>query len=461
MQRFRRGVLAHASCLMPPLIQHREELGRIGDPAPLARTDTLADDAGMTLPTNLPTNLRIAGDRLLWRLATLARIGDTGDGGCRRLALSDEDRQGRDLLVSWMGELGLEIRVDRIGNILGIMAGETDGPAVMLGSHIDTVATGGRYDGALGVLAGLEVVAALKEAGIRPKRPLAVLAFTNEEGARFQPDMMGSCVWTGALSLDQAYATRGGEGLAAGEELRRIGYAGESEPGFLAAHAYLELHIEQGPVLDAEGGRIGAVTGVQAITWLEIALDGEANHAGTTPMGYRRDAGYAAARIIAYARDLTREIENQVANAGRIAFEPGNVNVVPRSAVFTMDIRNPDDARLAEAERRLRTFAETLAQEEKLGLEIRDLARFPAVGFDERLVASIENAARTLALPVRRMVSGAGHDAQLMARIAPSAMIFVPSVNGLSHNPAEYTAPDDLIAGANILLAAALAAADG
>jgi N-carbamoyl-L-amino-acid hydrolase len=409
----------------------------------------------------LPTNLRIAGDRLLRRLETLAKIGDTGDGGCRRLALSDEDRQGRGLLVSWMRELGLEVRIDRIGNILGIMPGETDGPAVMLGSHIDTVATGGRYDGAFGVLAGLEVVAALTEAGIAPRRPIAVIAFTNEEGARFQPDMMGSCVWTGALPIEDACSIRDGDGLAVGDELRRIGYAGESEPGFLAAHAYLELHIEQGPILDAEGGGIGAVTGVQAITWLEFAIEGEPNHAGTTPMSYRRDAGYAAARIIAFARELTREIEGQVANAGRIAFEPGNVNVVPRRAVFTMDLRNPDDGRLTEAERRLTAFADEIAWEEKVEFAIRDLARFPAVRFDERLVASIEDAARTLDLPVRRMVSGAGHDAQLMARIAPAAMIFVPSVKGLSHNPREYTAPDDLIAGANVLLAAALAAANG
>ncbi|HEX8663156.1 MAG TPA: Zn-dependent hydrolase [Beijerinckiaceae bacterium] len=408
-----------------------------------------------------PTNLRINGDRLLWRLETLAKIGDTSDGGCRRLALSDEDRQGRDLLVSWMRELGLEVRVDRIGNILGLMAGEADGPAVMLGSHIDTVATGGRYDGALGVLAALEAVAALKEAGIRPKRPLAVVAFTNEEGARFHPDILGSCVWTGTLPLEEAYAIRDDDGLAVGDELRRIGYAGETEPGSVPAHAYLELHIEQGPILDAEGGGIGAVTGVQAITWLELTVEGEPNHAGTTPMRYRRDAGYAAARIIAFARELTHGIEDQVANAGQIRFEPGNVNVVPKRAVFTMDIRNPDDARLAAAERRLREFAATVAEEERVAISTRDLARFPAVRFDERLVDSVEAAAAALGRPVRRMFSGAGHDAQIMASIAPSAMIFVPSQKGLSHNPQEYTAPDDLIAGANVLLAAAVAAANG
>jgi N-carbamoyl-L-amino-acid hydrolase len=409
----------------------------------------------------IPTNLRIDGSRLLRRLETLARIGDTGDGGCRRLALSDEDRQGRDLLVSWMRELGLEVRIDRIGNIVGIMAGEAEGPAVMLGSHIDTVATGGRYDGALGVLAGLEVAAALKEAGIVPKRPIAVIAFTNEEGARFHPDILGSCVWTGELSLEEACAIRDDDGLAVGDELRRIGYVGDMEPGSVKAHAYLELHIEQGPILDAEGGGIGAVTGVQGITWLEFTIEGEPNHAGTTPMSYRRDAGYAAARIIAFAREVTRAIENQVANAGQISFEPGNVNVVPRKAVFTMDIRNPDDGRLAEAERRLRAFADDIAREEKVSIRTRDLARFPAVRFDERLVASVETAATTLGKPVRRMFSGAGHDAQIMASIAPSAMIFVPSVKGLSHNPQEFTAPEDLIAGANVLLAAAVAAANG
>jgi beta-ureidopropionase / N-carbamoyl-L-amino-acid hydrolase len=409
----------------------------------------------------IPTNLRIDGNRLLWRLETLARIGDTGDGGCRRLALSDEDRQGRDLLVSWMRELGLEVRVDRIGNILGLMAGERDGPAVMLGSHIDTVATGGRYDGALGVLAALEAVAALKEAGITPKRPVAVIAFTNEEGVRFHPDILGSCVWTGTLSLDEAYAIRDDDGLAVGDELFRIGYAGELEPGAVEAHAYLELHIEQGPILDAEGGGIGAVTGVQGITWLEFTIEGEPNHAGTTPMKYRRDAGYAAARIISFARELTRMIEGQVANAGQIAFEPGNVNVVPRKAVFTMDIRNPDDLRLAAAERRLREFAAEVGEEERVVISARDLARFPAVRFDERLVAAVEAAAAGLGKPVRRMVSGAGHDAQIMASVAPSAMIFVPSVKGLSHNPQEYTAPDDLVAGANVLLAAAVAAVNG
>jgi N-carbamoyl-L-amino-acid hydrolase len=406
-----------------------------------------------------PTNLRVDGDRLLRRLETLAKIGDTGDGGCRRLALSDEDRQGRDLLVSWMQELGLTVHVDRIGNIVGVDGRAEDG-VVMLGSHIDTVATGGRYDGALGVLAALEVIAAIREAGIELLRPLAVAAFTNEEGARFQPDMMGSSVWTGALSVRKARAACDRDGLLVGDELKRIGYAGPREPGAIKACAFLELHIEQGPILDAEGGRIGAVAGVQGLIWLEFSVDGEANHAGTTPMRFRRDAGYAGARIIGFARELTRDIDGQVANAGVIAFEPGNVNVVPGRAVFTLDLRNPDDARLAETERRLRAFAEDVSHEEKVAIAVKDLARFPAVRFDPALVAHVEQAAGALGLPARRMISGAGHDAQLMARVAPAVMIFVPSVRGLSHNPREYTAPEDLIAGADVLLATALAVAE-
>lgn len=211
--------------------------------------------------------------------------------------------------------------------------------------------------------------------------------------------------------------------------------------------------------MDAEGGGIGLVTGVQGITWLEIAIEGEANHAGTTPMRYRRDAGYSAARIMAEARALTGEIEGQVAACGRVAFEPGNVNVVPRRAIFTLDLRNPDDSRLGQAERRVRAFAEQVAREERVAVSIRELARFPAVRFDPKLVARAGEAARAFGYSARPLVSGAGHDAQLLAAVAPSAMIFVPSVNGLSHNPQEYTALEDLIAGADVLLATALSVA--
>jgi N-carbamoyl-L-amino-acid hydrolase len=405
---------------------------------------------------SLPSNLRVDGERLLSRLFALARIGDTGDGGCRRLALSDEDRAGRDLLCRWIQEIGLELHVDGIGNIVGVLPGEIEGPAVLMGSHIDTVGTGGKYDGALGVMAGLEVLATLKDAGIKPRRTMAVIAFTGEEGARFQPDLLGSCVWTGDMTLEEAYVIADSDGKRAGDEVKRIGYAGTLPPGAIEAHAYLELHIEQGPVLHAEGGGLAAVTGVQAITWLEITFEGEPNHAGTTPMAYRRDAGLAAARLILYARELTQRVPGLVANVGRIAFEPGNVNVVPKRAVLTLDLRHPEDAKLTEAETWTRGFLDRWAKEDDITVTLRDLARFPSVAFDEGLVATIETAAKALGAPVRRMPSGAGHDAQMMATIAPTAMIFVPSVAGKSHTPEEHSEPEDIVTGANVLLAAAL-----
>jgi N-carbamoyl-L-amino-acid hydrolase len=411
--------------------------------------------------TPIPGNLRIDGERLLGRLAALARIGDTGDGGVRRLALTDEDKAGRDQLCAWIRETGLDLHVDGMGNILGVLAGEQDGPAVFLGSHIDTVGTGGRYDGALGVIAGLEALATLRDAGITPKRPMAVIAFTNEEGARFQPDILGACVWTGDMTLDEGYAATDQAGVTAGAELKRIGYAGPLAPGSIPAHAYLELHIEQGPVLDATGGGVAAVTGVQAITWLEVTVDGEPNHAGTTPMAYRRDAGLLGARLVVFARELTDRLPGLVANVGRFATEPGNVNVVPKRAVLTLDLRHPETEKVAEAESWVRGFLATRAEHDGLAVGYRDLARFPAVAFDERLVASVERAAAALGAPARRMASGAGHDAQMMASICPAAMIFVPSVNGKSHTPEELTRDEDCVLGANILLAAGLEAAMG
>lgn len=401
------------------------------------------------------TNLRIDRERFLGRLAALARIGATPEGGVSRLALSDGDKAGRDQLVAWLREAGLDVHIDRIGNIVGVFRGTTDLPPVMMGSHIDTVAHGGKFDGVLGVLAALEVIETIRDSGVRPKRGLCVAAFTNEEGARFQPDMLGSYVWAGTFSVEDSYAIRDIDGVRLGDELRRIGYAGKAEPGFVKPCAYLELHIEQGPVLDLEGGGLGAVTGVQAIWWSEFVVEGEANHAGTTPMKYRRSAGMAAARIIAFADDLALTIPGSVANAGRIAFEPGDVNVVPRRAVFTLDVRNPDDAKLAEFEEKLATFTAALERDRDVSISRTDLARFAAQPFDTGMIRRVEDAAKELGLPVRRMVSGAGHDAQALAPHVPTAMIFVPSIKGISHNPEENTLPDDLVAGANTLLVAA------
>ncbi|MBX9907232.1 MAG: Zn-dependent hydrolase [Beijerinckiaceae bacterium] len=408
----------------------------------------------------MSTNLRIDGERLVSRLAALARIGATPEGGCRRLALSDEDRQGRDWLVGELLALRLDVRVDAIGNIVGILKGQEEGPAVILGSHIDTVGTGGRFDGALGVVAGVEALAALKDAGLTPKRDMAVIAFTNEEGARFQPDMLGSFVWAGGMSLADAHAEKDADGAVLGKELARIGYEGAEQPGFLKAHAYLELHIEQGPVLESKGGGLGAVTGVQAICWLELTLTGKPSHAGTTPMTYRKDPGLAAARINVFANELTKRIPGQLANSGVIRVEPGNVNVVPETVVMTLDLRNPLDASMAEAEAAIRQFCAELSAADEIAITIRDLARFPATPFTEALIATVEQSAAELGLPIRRMISGAGHDAQMMARLCPTAMIFIPSIGGLSHNPAEFSTDEDMVRGANVLLSAAWRAAN-
>ena len=398
-------------------------------------------------------NLRVNGARLMSRLERLAAAGARADGGVDRLALTDADREGRDLVAGWMRALGLEVGIDAIGNVVGLRRGLEEGAPVMMGSHIDTVRTGGRYDGALGVLAGLEVVETLAEAGVVTRRPLAVAFFTNEEGARFQPDMFGSLVFTGALPLEKALATVGVDGAVAGEELRRIGYAGSAPVGKPDVHAYVELHVEQGPTLEAEGFTIGAVEGVQGICWTELTLTGQSNHAGTTPMRMRRDAGYVAAEIAAFARRLAREIGGkQVATVGALTLSPNLVNVVAERAVMTVDLRNTDNAQLIEAERRLAAFVSETAAAEGVTVERRTLARFDPVAFAKPLVARVEAIAREFEFSVKRLPSGAGHDAQMLAAVCPTCMIFVPSAGGISHNVEEYTAPDHCAAGADVLL---------
>ncbi|RBP05667.1 N-carbamoyl-L-amino-acid hydrolase [Roseiarcus fermentans] len=398
-------------------------------------------------------NLRVNGARLQSRLERLAEAGARPDGGVNRLALTDADRDGRDLVVGWMRDLGLAVAIDAVGNVVGLRAGREDGPPVMMGSHIDTVLTGGRYDGALGVMAGLEVIETLAEAGCVTRRPLAVAFFTNEEGARFQPDMFGSLVFTGQLPLAAALATVGVDGATAGEELRRIGYAGDAAVGRPEVHAYVELHVEQGPTLEAEGFVIGAVEGVQGISWTELTISGQANHAGTTPMRMRHDAGYVAAEIATFARRLAGEIGgHQVATVGALTLTPNLVNVVPERAVMTVDLRNTDNAALKDAERRLTAFAAATAAAEGVTLESRTLARFDPVPFAAPLVARVEAIARELDLAVKRLPSGAGHDAQMLAAVCPACMIFVPSAGGVSHNIAEYTASDLCAAGADVLL---------
>jgi N-carbamoyl-L-amino-acid hydrolase len=399
-------------------------------------------------------DLTIDGDRLVKRLDELARIGAIeGTQGCCRLALTDEDRAGRDLVVLWMRDQGLDVTVDHVGNVVGTRAGREDLAPVMVGSHVDTVRTGGRYDGNLGVLAGLEVLETLEEAGVTTRRPLAVAFFTDEEGARFPPDMLGSLVYAGGMAVEEALDVVGIDGARLGDELERIGYLGTAPCPGPPPYAYVELHIEQGPVLEADGVTIGAVTGVQGISWTELTIEGQANHAGTTPMHLRRDPGWVAAGVATFVRALALELGGrQVGTVGKLDLHPDLVNVIPARATATVDLRNTDAAVLAEAERRLLAEVGRLAEAEGVTVRTRSLARFDPVEFDERVIRLVERAAEELGHSVQRMPSGAGHDAQMLARVCPSGMVFVPSRDGISHNPAEHTDPADLAAGADVLL---------
>ena len=399
------------------------------------------------------SGLEINGERLMRRLRELAEIGPIEGGGVSRLALTDADKAGRDLVVTWMQDLGLEVSIDAIGNVVATGRGRTDGPPVMTGSHIDTVATGGIYDGNLGVLSGLEVIETLAERGIVTDRPIAVAFFTNEEGARFPPDMMGSLCYVGGMTVEEAMSTAAADGAVVGDELERIGYRGPMPCPGPAPHAFVEYHIEQGPVLEEEGFAVGAVEGVQGISWTEVTIEGQSNHAGTTPMRLRRDAGLAAGEVAVAVRRIARELGgDQVGTVGSIRLHPSLVNVVAARAVVTVDLRNTDEQALQEAERRLAAELDRIAEAEGVTVTTRSTARFEPVTFDPAVVDLVASTAADMGLSVRRMPSGAGHDAQMMARVCPTGMVFVPSVKGISHNPAEHTEPEDLVAGANVLL---------
>ena len=405
------------------------------------------------------STLRVDRARLCDRIDALARVGAIDGGGVCRLALSDEDRDGRDLVVQWMTDLGLTVHVDTIGNVIAIREGRNPELApLMTGSHIDTVRTGGRYDGNLGVLAGLEVIETLATTGVVTDHPIAVAFFTDEEGARYHPDMLGSLVYVGGMAVETALDLPGNDGTRLGDELDRIGYAGSHPCPGIVPHAFVELHVEQGPVLEAEGQTIGAVTGVQGICWQEFVVEGQSNHAGTTPMNMRHDAGYAAARIAVAVREIVGDLGgNQVGTVGSLRLHPDLVNVVAARATLTVDLRNTDAEILRVARVRLAAAIEQIAADEQVTITGKVTADFDPVAFDDRVIDLVEATARHLGNSVRRMPSGAGHDAQMLARVCPTAMVFVPSVKGLSHNVAEYTAPDDLVAGADVLLQTLLA----
>ncbi len=391
--------------------------------------------------------------RLRARLDALAEIGAFAPGGVERLALTDADKEGRDLVVTWMRDLGLRVDVDGIGNIVGTWPADRYEPPVLTGSHVDSVATGGIYDGALGVLAGLEVIETVAAAGVETARPLAVGVFTDEEGSRFAPDMLGSLVYVGGLALETALDTVAVDGAVLRDELERIGFAGSSPCPAMPPAAFVELHIEQGPVLEAEGAEIGVVTGVQGISWTELTITGQSNHAGTTPMDHRHDAGLVAAEIAVGVRALAEELgPPMVATVGRIELHPNLVNVVAARAVLTVDLRHTDDTVLAAAEAALAALCDEQRAREGVVIETRALARFEPVEFDDGVVDLIERVALEQGRTTRRMPSGAGHDAQMLARVCPAGMVFVPSAGGVSHNPAEHTDDDQLAAGVDVLL---------
>jgi N-carbamoyl-L-amino-acid hydrolase len=406
---------------------------------------------------NKHLDLKINSRRLHERINALAEISPIGGGGNCRLALTDEDKDGRDLVVAWMRELELEITIDAIGNIIGTW-NVGSGQAVMSGSHIDTVRTGGRFDGCYGVLAALEVIETCKNANVLPPRPLAVGIFTDEEGARFAPDMLGSLVYVGGMSIEQALDVVAIDGAKLGDELVRIGYAGPAPCPGVVPHAFVELHIEQGPMLEANRVRIGAVTSVQGISWQEVIVLGQSNHAGTTPMSLRHDPAYVAAEITVFLRNLAKDLGgDQVCTVGKIDLHPNLTNVVPARATLTLDVRNTDEKILQIAESKIKDFLAQIAVSEGVEIKTRQLARFEPVIFDDRVIDLVESIAKEQNNSVQRMPSGAGHDAQMLARVCPAGMIFVPSVEGISHNAAEFTDEADLNAGANILLHTMLA----
>lgn len=392
----------------------------------------------------------------------MARIGPGVAGGNNRQTLTDADAEGRALFQRWCEEAGLSLGVDRMGTMFATRPGEDpDALPVYVGSHLDTQPTGGKYDGVLGVLAGLELVRTMNDLGIRTRHPIVVTNWTNEEGARFAPAMLASGVFAGVLDLDYAYAREDQQGLRFGDELKRIGWLGEEEVGARKMHAYFEYHIEQGPILEAEQKTIGVVTHCQGLWWLEFTLTGREAHTGSTPMDMRVNAGLAMARIFEMVQEVAMAAQpGAVGGVGQVKFSPNSRNVLPGTAVFTVDIRSPDQAKLdgmrAEIERRAQEICGALS----VGCSVEAVGHFDPVTFDPVLVGRVREAAERLGLDHCDIISGAGHDACWAAKVAPATMVMCPCVGGLSHNEAEEISPEWAAAGADVLLHAVLETAE-
>lgn len=402
--------------------------------------------------------LKINGQRLWASLMAMAEIGATARGGSCRLALSDEDRAGRELFAHWCTEAGMSLSVDPIGNLFARRPGsDPDAAPVMMGSHLDTQPEGGRFDGVYGVLAGLEVVRTLNDLGIQTRKPLEVAVWTNEEGARFTPAMFGSAVFTGVMALDAALAVRDADGISVAQALQRTGYAG-SRPLGAAVDAYFEAHIEQGPILEDNAKSIGVVSGGQAICWLNVQVEGLAAHAGTTPMPLRKDALYGAAQMILAVEQLAADFAPQgLTTVGELSIAKSSRNTIPGLLSFTVDLRHHQDRQIAAMEQQVEERLQAIAGQRGLKVSISRHWVSPATPFDAECVAAVQQAVDGLGYPQQSIVSGAGHDAILLARYCPTAMVFIPCVGGLSHNEAEDVLPEDVRQGADVLLNAVLA----
>ncbi|WP_277185023.1 Zn-dependent hydrolase [Caballeronia sp. BR00000012568055] len=406
----------------------------------------------------LDTSIKVNGQRLWDSLMTMAKIGATPKGGVCRLALTDLDKEGRDLIVSWAKEAGCTVSVDQMGNVFMRRAGRNpDALPVMTGPHADSQPTGGRFDGIYGVLGGLEVIRTLNDLSIETEHPVEVVIWTNEEGSRFAPAMVASGVFAGVFSLDYGLSRKDVDGKTIGEELKRIGYAGDVPCGGRKLHAAFELHIEQGPILEAEDKTIGVVTDAQGQRWYEITLTGQEAHAGPTPMPRRKDALLGAARVV----DLVNRIglDNAplaCATVGMMQVHPNSRNVIPGRVFFTVDFRHPDDAVLARMDAALREGVQRIAGEIGLDTELEQIFYYEPIKFDAACVASVRAAAQRFGYSHRDMVSGAGHDACYLSKVAPTSMVFVPCVDGISHNEIEDASQEWIEAGANVLLYAML-----
>ncbi|PCE27488.1 Zn-dependent hydrolase [Paraburkholderia acidicola] len=406
----------------------------------------------------LDVSINVNGQRLWDSLMTVAKIGATPKGGVCRLALTDLDREGRDLIVSWAKEAGCTVTVDQMGNVFMRRAGrDATATPVVTGSHADSQPTGGRFDGIYGVLGGLEVIRSLNDRAIETERPIEVVIWTNEEGSRFAPAMVASGVFAGVFTLDYGLSRKDVDGKTIGEELQRIGYAGDVPCGGRPIHAAFELHIEQGPILEAEHKTIGVVTDAQGQRWYEIVLTGQEAHAGPTPMPRRRDALLGAARVV----DLVNRIGLNhaplaCATVGMMQVHPNSRNVIPGRVFFTVDFRHPEDAVLALMDAELREGVAKIAGAIGLETQLEQIFYYAPIAFDAACVKSVRNAAERFGYPNRDIVSGAGHDACYLSKVAPTSMVFVPCIDGISHNEIEDATLEWIEAGANVLLHAML-----